>query len=166
LVIPDERDAVWLELDGRAALAPLARTSSVQFTFSVSLIDVTSILNKMGKNVDKFMDDYPQDKIWKQYIAQSSAGYRQDRYGGPLTFSSLNDYCEKLVKNDVVKGVSLVPYSAVPDVDMSLYIRSIWWHFRLKRYGESLCIEVRPMPRRADEQFKSQLDKILSIINN
>ena len=36
LVIPDERDAVWLDLDGRDALAPLARTSSVQFTVSVS----------------------------------------------------------------------------------------------------------------------------------
>ena len=35
LVIPDERDAIWLQLDGKEALMLLARTSSVQFIISV-----------------------------------------------------------------------------------------------------------------------------------
>ena len=164
LVIPDERDAIWLELDGRAALAPLARTSSVQFTVSVSLPEAVSILNKLGRRIDVFIEDFPQDRIWKKYIADSSAGYRSDRYGGPLAFESLNDYCRALVRHDVVHGTHLTPFSSVPDMDIPLYLRSIWWHFRLKRYNNALCIEVRPMARRQDGQFPLQLKKVLDII--
>src|SRR3990167_4512913 len=75
LVIPDERDAIWLELDGRDALAPLARTSSVQFTISVSPQDAMKVLNKFGKEVGSFLADFPQDAVWKQYIVDSSAKY-------------------------------------------------------------------------------------------
>lgn len=164
LVIPDERDAIWLELDGRAALAPLARTSSVQFTISVSLPEVVSILNKLGRQIDVFMEDFPQDRVWKKYIADSSAGYRSNRYGGPLSFESLDDYCMALVRHDVVRGTRLTPFSSVPDVDIPLYLRSIWWHFRLKRYNNALCIEARPMARRQDWQFSRQLEKVLGII--
>lgn len=164
LVIPDERDAIWLQLDGRDALAPLACTSSTQFTFSVSLHDAISILNKFGGHIDSFMLDYPQDAIWKRYIKDSSAGYLPNRYGGPLKFESINDYCLKLAQHDVVRDGRLVPFSSVNDLDVSLYVRSIWWHFRLKRYGNDLCIEVRPMARRVDEQFKDLLEKVLQII--
>lgn len=164
LVIPDKRDAVWLELDGRTALAPLARTSSVQFTVSVSLPEAVTILNKLGRQIEVFMNDFPQDGVWKKYIADSSAGYRSDRYGGPLAFESLDDYCMALVRHDVVRGTRLAPFSSVPDVDIPLYLRSIWWHFRLKRYNNALCIEVRPMARRQDEQFPRQLEKVLDII--
>lgn len=166
LVIPDERDATWLELDGRAALAPLARTSSVQFTVSVSLSEAVSILNKLGQRIGAFMDDFPQDRVWKKYIRDSSAGYRSDRYGSQDAFESLDDYCRALVRHDVVQGVRLTPFLNVPDVDIPLYLRSIWWHFRLKRYDDALCIEVRPMARRVDSQFHRQLEKILDIVRS
>lgn len=164
LVIPDERDAVWLKLDGRNALAPLAKTSSVQFTFSVSPDNAIRVLNNFGKNIDLFLADYPQDAVWKRYVKESSAGYRANRYGGPLYFNSIDDYCEKLCENQVVKGEKLVPYALVEQLDPSLYIRSIWWHFRLKRYGSTLCIEVRPMARRADEKIADQLALVLNIM--
>jgi hypothetical protein len=164
LVIPDERDAIWLELDGREALVPLARTSSVQFTFSVSLEDAIGILNKLGENIGLFLVDFPQDAIWRRYINDSLAGYRSDRYGGPLIFESLNGYCEAIACQDVVRGASLVPFSNLANVDLPLYIRSVWWHFRLKRYGDNLCVEVRPMARRGDSQLQSQLEKILGIV--
>lgn len=164
LIIPDERDAIWLELDGRDALAPLARTSSIQFTISVSPQDNIKILNKFGEKVDSFLADFPQDTIWKQYIVDSSAKYLPDRYGGPLVFESLNDYCQALARHDVVQGTRLVPYHDISDLEVSLYLRSIWWHFRLKRYDNALCIEIRPMARRADEQFQHQLDKVLAIV--
>lgn len=113
-----------------------------------------------------FMVDYPQDAVWKRYIADSSAGYRSDRYGGPLTFESLEDYCLALTRHDVVQGVRLVQFSNVSELDVSLYIRSIWWYFTLKRYGNALCIEVRPMARRVDEQFQAQLEKVLQIFGS
>ncbi|MEK7512225.1 MAG: hypothetical protein AAB575_04395 [Patescibacteria group bacterium] len=164
LVIPDERDANWLKLDGRNALAPLARTSSVQFTISVAPQEAVRILNKFGERIDLFLTDFPQDAVWKKYIADSSAKYLSNRYGGPLLFESLEAYCQALTCHDVVRGAKLVPFENVSDLDIPLYLRSIWWHFRLKRYGNALCIEVRPMARRSDEQFKLQLEKVLKIV--
>lgn len=165
LVIPDERDATWLKLDGREALAPLARTSSVQFTFSVLPESAVTMLNRLGKQIKSFLGDYPQEAVWKEYIKSSLAGYRTDRYGGPLYFWSLEDYCRKIILNDVVSDGRLVPYNSTKDLDISLYLRSIWWYFRLKRYGESLCIEVRPLPRRSDAKFESQLEMVLRIVS-
>lgn len=164
LVIPDERDAVWLELDGRDALAPLARTSSVQFTISVDPQDALEILNNLGKRLDLFLVDFPQDAVWKKYIMESSAKYLPNRYGGPLVFDSLAGYCQSLIQHDVVYGTSLVPYQNINDLDISLYLRSVWWHFRLKRYGNDLCIEIRPIARRTDDQLSLQLEKVLQVV--
>lgn len=166
LVIPDERDAVWLGLDGRSALAPLARTSSIQFTIAVSVDNSIKFLNKLGENIDWFLKDYPQEIVWRKYIQDSLAGYREDRYGGPLVFDSIEDYCEKLTKQDVVSGAKLIPYNLIDDLDVPLFLRSIWWYFRLKRYGDSLCIEVRPMPRRDDSTFGWYLNKALEILRS
>ena len=94
LVIPDERDAIWLKLDGRDALASLARISAVQFTVSVSSQDAVRILNAFGKQADLFLVDFPQDAVWKKYVEDSFAGYLSNRYGGPLVFESLDDYCQ------------------------------------------------------------------------
>ena len=163
LVIPDERDANWLKLDGRDALSPLARTSSVQFTISVSPNDAINILNGLGSNLDKFLLNYPQDLVWKQYIASSQANYRSDRYGGPLIFANLDNYCELLGRNNVIQGTQLIPLSQVTELDIPLYLRSIWWHFRLKRYGNSLCIEVRPLPRLNDNRFEDQFRQVTNI---
>ncbi len=164
LVIPDERDAVWLALDGRGALAPLARTSSIQFTVAVSPGNAISCLNKLGKNIDWFLRDYPQEAIWRKYILESLAGYKVNRYGGPLTFSSMEDYCQKLSEQEVVVGPKLVRFEEVDRLDVPLFLRSIWWYFRLKRYGNDMCIEVRPMPRREDGTFEMYLEKILEIL--
>lgn len=164
LVIPDERDAIWLELDGRNALAPLARTSSVQFTISVSPQEAVNILNKLGEQITVFLQDYPQDAVWKKYIAESSAKYIPNRYGGPLRFESITDYCQALTRHDVVCGTRLVQYQNISDLNIPLFLRSIWWHFRLKRYGNALCVEVRPMARRTDDKLHLQLEEILQII--
>lgn len=165
LVIPDERDATWLKLDGRTALASLARTSSVQFTFSVNPDDAIPLLNRLGWQAHLMLDDYPQDKIWRGYITKSRANYLSNRYGGPMFFDSLEDYCLNLVQHDVVSGPRLVPYADCPEINIPLFLRSIWWHFRLKRYNNDLCIEVRPMPRRSDDHIKQQFETLLGIVS-
>lgn len=165
LVIPDERDATWLELDGRDALAPLARTSSVQFTISLAPLEAIKILNKFGEQIDSFLLNFPQDEVWKRYIKDSAAKYLTNRYGGPLVFESLRAYCYELTRHDVVQGTSLVPFKNVSDLNIPLYLRSIWWHFRLKRYGNALCLEIRPLARREDERFPDQLEKVLNIFS-
>ncbi|MBP6866150.1 MAG: hypothetical protein KBC12_01245 [Candidatus Pacebacteria bacterium] len=164
LAIPDERDAIWLQLDGKEALMPMARTSSVQFTISVSPTDAIEILNRLGSKTDLFLESYPQDRIWREYIRTSKAEYKSDRYGGPLLFDSLDDYCQQLSGHSVVVGPELVPFDQVTDLNIPLFIRSVWWYFRLKRYGNDLCIEVRPMPRRNDENIQNQLQMVLDIV--
>lgn len=167
LAIPDERDAAWLTLDGRKALSPLARTSAVQFTLDVSPDDSIEKLKKLLARRKDFLDAYPQDAVWRRYIASSRACYLPDRYGGPDDFASLAEYCEKLCGHDVVRGTGLVPFRDADlsgNEDISLFIRSIWWYFRLRKYGRNLCIEVRPIPRRRDELLDEQLDMVLDIV--
>lgn len=165
LVIPDERDQVWLDLDGREALAPLARISSVQFTFAVEGSgEAITYLNRLGRTVGHFLEAYPQDRVWKEYIQKSHAGYHPLRYGGPLFFRDVEDYCEKLLEHDYIDGSRLVPCEHMQNFDIPLFLRSVWWYFRLRRYGNNLCIEVRPLGRYEDDRFEKQLMETLSIM--
>lgn len=164
LVIPDQRDAIWLELDGRPALELLARSAAVQFTIAVSPKEVMRCLKKLGRSIGIFLEDYPQEVLWRRYIQESEAGYHPWRYGGPLFFDKLKDYCERLIEHDVVSGSKLVPHTKCKEVNIPLFLRSVWWYFRLKRYGGALCIEVRPMARRSDDKLQEQLEMVLDIM--
>ncbi len=164
LVIPDERDKTWLKLDGRRQLNELSKISSVQFTFSISPDDAIKILNKLAYNLDKFLSDFPQDHYWRRYVRESLAGYHHNRYGGPLFFESIEDYVLKLAIHKAICGQELINVNKVPNLDIPLYLRSIWWHFRLKRYGDQLCVEVRPLARRSDDILEKQLELTLSAI--
>lgn len=172
LVIPDERDAVWLKVDGSAALELLARISAVQFTIAVPLKEAVRCLNRLGERIGLFLKDYPQEEHWRRYIKESSSSfyYHPMRYGGPLFFKDLADYCKQLAKHNIVpeRNVGLTPqfypYSDDYEVNIPLFLRSIWWYFRLKRYGNTLCIEVRPLARRTDRMLQQQLDMVMSIL--
>lgn len=163
LVLPDKRDATWLALDGRAALRPLTTISSVQFTIPVTVDTVIPILNRLLAARTTFLSEYPQDSIWHDYTRVSLAGYRANRYGGPDEFLSLEDYCEQLAQHDVVVGSKLRPIGTVADLDIPLFIRSVWWYFRLRRHGDQLCIEVRPLARGNDQAIAGQLEQVLDI---
>lgn len=163
--IPDERDAAWLELDGRAALSFLTICSAVQFTIDVPLSSAIPALNALGEALPDFLRDYPQDELWTHYIRESKAGYQRLRYGGPLYFSDLEDYCRRLAEHQVVCGTNLVPLAEVQDLNIPLFLRSVWWYFRLRRYGPRLCIEVRPLPRSSDERLEGQLESVLSVMS-
>ncbi len=164
LVIPDERDAAWLRLDGKPALELLARISAVQFTVSISLREAVPALNRLGCAVGDFLREYPQDAYWRQYIESSNARYQRLRYGGPLIFRDLADYCRKLAVHEVVTPNGLIPFADVTDLNVPLFLRSVWWYFRLKRYGNQLCIEVRPLPRLGDEELDRQLAFVLGLL--
>lgn len=167
LVVPDERDAAWIRVDGREALKPLANISAVQFTIPVCLDEAIICLNRLREHlVSYFLPWYPQDHVWKRYIRESQAGYDPLRYGGHDYFIGLEDYCRKLSQHhfvDIEKN-RLVPIDQISDLNIPLYLRSIWWYFRLKRYGDQLCIEVRPLGRYGDEKLEEQLDTILAIM--
>lgn len=163
LVIPDERDTTWLKLDGVDALNLLARTSAVQFTIPVTVESAISALNRLGASFTReFLPDYPQDVLWRRYIAESRAKYHVLRYGGPLQFLDLADYCARLAEHDIVTPAGLVPFASLDGADITMFLRSVWWYFRLRRYGATLCIECRPLPRRDDALFDEQFQRMLS----
>ncbi len=163
LAVPDERDARWIEIDGRKALCPLATISSVQFTIEIPAERAIVCLNRLGEQLPRFLDSYEQESVWRTYVKESNAGYDPSRYGGPIFFDSIEDYCEKLAMHDVVGEKRLVRQS--PIINVPLFVRSIWWYFRLRRYGERLCIEVRPVSRRDDFRIASDLKMVLDILN-
>lgn len=156
LWVQEERDAIWVNLDGREALEQLCRCSSVQFTVDVHPENAIAILNRLHAARLQEVDYAPNHRRWLNYINLSRANYRPDRYGGPEWFSDLDDYVAKLEIHEVVmhKGQPICGQaSQVPDLDIDLYLRSIWWHYRLRRYGGSLAVEIRPFSRREDETF-------------
>ncbi len=59
----------------------------------------------------------------------------------------------------------LIPFDQAEDLNIPLFLRSIWWYFRLKSYGANLCVEVRPRPRKADLELDRQLEFVLDIIS-
>lgn len=167
LAIPDERDATWLSLDGKDSLSPLARISAVQFTINVRAEQAIEKLNRLLAERPMFLENYPQDRVWRTYVESSPAGYRSDRYGGPDKFDSIEHYAYELSQHKVVSGSKLVPFEEAElgsNESISLFVRSVWWHFRLRRYGPNLCIEVRPLPRLRDDCLDGQLEKVLSIM--
>lgn len=163
LAVPDSRDTTWVNLDGRDALNLLARCASVQFTLSVSPEKAIQVLNRLNGVRGQLLQEYPQDAYWKKYIKDSHAPYELNRYGGPDHYDSIEDYCIQLSRHAVVSGNTLVEFSDFNNLDIPLYLRSIWWHFRLKRYNNVLCIECRPFPRLADSEIRTQLETVLSI---
>lgn len=164
LVVPDERDATFVELDGREALNLLARTACVQFMFTVTPNEAITAINNLNKCLPWFLKDYPQAAWWEEYIRTAKAAYRPDRFGGPRQFKDFEDYCEKLSQHDVITPRGLVPFGEVQGVNIPLYLRSIWWYFRLRRFNDNLCIEVRPLPRRDDTEFPYQLHRAVNAI--
>lgn len=167
LIIPDERDASWLKLDGRESLALLARTASVQFTIEANDPNhAIRLINSLAEFRPHILESnpYPQEELWRKYIATSKAGYRSDRYG-VVRPESIEDYVDKLAKHEVVVNGKLVPFEKA-DQDIDLFLRSVWWNFRLRRYNNRLCIEIRTLARRRDEAVWQNWEMLDSFISS
>jgi hypothetical protein len=157
LWVQEERDALWVELDGRAALEELCRCSSVQFTVDVHPSDACTILNQLWQARLHQVDYAPNNGRWIEYIHRSRVNYRPSRYGGPAGFADLNEYAAALAVHPVLmqagKPVNR-PIHEVANVNIDLFLRSVWWHYRLRRFGSTLAVEIRPFARREDDQFE------------
>ena len=163
----DPRDEVWLKLDGRRALEELCRCSSVQFTVDVNPRDAVAVLSALWAAKLHELDYAPNHQRWLRYIKYSAAGYAADRYAGPDGFDSLDDYTARLAEHHVVmhrgQPVKLAP-AVVPDLDVDLFLRSVWWHYRLRRYGDTLAVEIRPFARRSDDCIERYWGHIASVL--
>lgn len=146
LYVNEDRDALWVDLDGKEALEELCRCSSVQLT----------------------IDYGPNNLRWENYIQMSNADYRADRYGGPMGFRDLEDYVEQLKKHKLVMHDGQpcnLYFDEVENPDIDLFLRSVWWHYRLRRYGDTLALEIRPFARRADVDIYRAVAIIAGIVD-
>ncbi len=149
----DPRDDLWLQMDGRGPLEQLTRCSSVQFTVDVNPEDAIPFLN----NARGVSAQYRANNMrWEQYIAGSRANYRADRYKGPSNFADMGDYVRQLTQNNVVMEQGRAhnePIENFEDFDRDLFLRSVWWGNRLRRYGDTLAVEMRQFGRCPDENI-------------
>lgn len=163
----EKRDQLWAALDGTVALESLTRIASVQFTIDVNPRDAISVINALWKQNVHMRDFAVNNAGWQSYIRQSSAGYRIDRYGGPEGFTNLEDYVAQLSLHDVLMHqdrLVRMPPVLLPDYDIPLHLRSIWWNYRLKRYDNTLVLEIRPFSRRNDENIHKNWEWIVEAI--
>ena len=153
LYVQEERDQTWVDLDGERALEHLCRCSSVQFTIDVNPKDAIRWINRLWEAKLHEADYQVNDILWKSYIAESRFGYRIDRYGGPSGFDDVDDYVSRLEEHPRLMGGN-----------EDMFLRSVWWHYRLRRYGNSMALEIRPMARRYDEDIREKWKLIADIL--
>jgi hypothetical protein len=148
VVIAEERDKIWLKLDGEA-LFGLGHIACVHFNF-----DLQSISEGMGwiqrLNASFLELGWPV----QNYIRNSLVGYEETRYGPPP--DNFLEYCCSLafhkVVMDTTRGELRIvdrpgPFKNHPNPDIDLFLRSVWWYPRLRVRGGRLVLEVRDIPR-------------------
>jgi hypothetical protein len=174
LIEPDMRDEIWRQLDG-PALFGLAHIACVHFN-----IDLASIEEGMGwiSALSAFYERTPgwpaeaNRKIWEYYIEHSLAGYEPGRYGLPPS-STFGDYVETLSSHKVVmngtNGTLQIAQPARPfrdceQINIDLFLRSVWWWFRLRVRNGRLVLEVRDVPRSMPvEDSWQQIKKVIDL---
>jgi hypothetical protein len=167
-VSTSDRDRLWAVIDGEGALDLLSDCASVQFTVDVSREDAIRLINQLWASGYHRANYEFNDGRWAEYIHTSRAPYRADRYAGPHRFADLGDYVRRHQQHAVVMhndlSVWLMP-AHLSDFDIDLYLRSVWWHFRLRRYGRKLVIEIRPRARGTDKNILEQIEELKQIFS-
>lgn len=167
LLVTNERNAQWLDIDGPLAVEELCRCSSVQFTIDVHPADAISCVNALWRTQLHTFDYAPNTRRWNAFIASSLAAHSRDRFGGPPGFADLSEYVARLNDQPVLihRGQrTRLRASELRDLDVDQYLKSVWWHYRLRRFGETLALEVRPTARRGDEDLAAQLARVRSAL--
>lgn len=164
LWVQEERDEIWLQLDGPTALEQLCRVASVQFTVSINPSDAISTINRLWASGLHATDYTANDQAWRRYIVESHAQYEMERYGGPTKFSDLNDYLAYLERQVLVmyRGQAASSYfteiADLQEADIRSFVGTIWPHYRLRVHPDPegrrhLALEMRPFSRRTDSHI-------------
>jgi len=172
LIMPDKRDEIWLKLDGQS-LYGLGHIASIHLNIDLASIDEgmewIEKLNRYFKQVQ-----WPPEKnrtIWEAYLKYSFANYEEDRYAQPP--ETFVEYCQKLseykvVMNRVNGELEIArpaqTFAETENVDLNLFLRSIWWWSRLRVRNGKLVLEIRDIPRTlGDKKAYSIVKEILSL---
>lgn len=164
LLIGNERDRLWSEIDGNEALEALCRCSSVQFTVDVHPGDAIHWINALWSAGLQSRDYAWNDGCWRRYLARSRAAHAPSRYAGPQGFESIADYAEQLVRHPVLMHAGTRVCAPFGEHDLDLYLRSSWWHYRLRRFADTLALEIRPIARRSDDALSGQWRRVANVL--
>ena len=137
----DPSAEIWTETHGANMIAALLKNHGVE------------IHAANGYLIDQFLRD--------------GTNRREDRYGGPRRFKDLADYVDQIKKHNVVMHQGQpcnLPFDDVDSPDIELFLRSVWWHYRLRRYGDQLTVEIRPFGR--DVSFKELWERLSQVLAN
>ncbi len=171
LIIPDKRDEIWLKLDG-PVLKELGHIASVHYNLSLSSIAEGMRLIKNINTLYRKLNIPPESvrQAWEKYIKNSWAKYEIDRYAVPP--ETFDQYCYKLSRFKVVMNIKknkLIrekgeAFYTLDEVDIDLFLRSVWWWTRLRKRNGKLILEIRGFPRQSDKNIQDDLKLIKSFL--
>ncbi len=176
LMVPDDRDRAWIDLDGQENLIPIGHIASVNYNIDLSSVDE-------GMHwINILRDGYHQplvghhtslmhehDQIWRRYIRESRANYQEWRYGHMAgnTFelycwwlSTINVVMQRDVNGKLSPCKPAKPLFMTEDVDIDLFLRSVWLYDRLRVRNGRLALEIRNVPRGSDALILSEWEVI------
>jgi hypothetical protein len=172
LMLPDQRDQIWLKLDGDV-LPVLGHIASVHINIDLCSIaegfEFMRLTNQMYRQMDwppKVVAD-----IWSRYIGESLADYEVGRYGLPP--GNFEDYISRLsgykvFMNTLGGQLSVLsdpkPFCDTSDVDLDMFLRSVWWWNRLRVRNGQLVLEIRGIPRGSDDQMVVDCQDLFSLL--
>lgn len=188
LIMPDQRDEIWLELDGDV-LRVLGHIASVHINIDVfSLKEAFEFITRLNR-LNECMNWPPPEVcgIWDQYIRESRAGYEPGRYGpSPETWKEyidqISQYKLVMLKMKLESGSHLMiarppltktmfqplhDYRAqsLSEEELDLFTRSVWWWNRLRVRNNKLVLEIRAIPRGSNKDMEEHVGVVLSALD-
>ena len=176
ILLPDERDHKWAQVDGRPALKHLGHIASVHVTLDVASLeeafDWTAAVNDLAR--DRGWPAAETERVWSDYLTASRVDYDPGRAGpAPESFDA---YIEKLqsfhVVMDRTESGELRRLGPDPPrladieatVDLPTFLRTVWLQTRLRVIEGRLALEVRVVPRRSDEALARDVRELLDTL--
>jgi hypothetical protein len=176
ILLDNERDRRWAEVDGRNALKVLGHIASVHVTVDLTSIDEGFELIR-GLNDVARKRGWPPESVhsaWQRYFERSRCEYAPSRFGAaPETFEA---YLELLrgfrVVVDRAADGTLIVANGEPgrfgdidsDVHLPTFLGTVWLNTRLRRIGETLALEVRFIPRSTDAALRDDVGAVLDSV--
>jgi hypothetical protein len=173
ILLDNERDRRWTQVDGRDALKVLGHIASVHVTLDLCSIDegfrLIRALNELGRE-----RGWPPESVastWAHYFARSRCDYAPERFGeAPETFDAYLELLRgfKVVVDRASDGQLIVPDGDLrrfgdveSDVHLPTFLGTVWLNTRLRRIGDTLALEVRFIPRSTDAVLRDDIDAVV-----
>lgn len=173
VVLGEERDRRWAEVDGIEALKYLGHISSVHVTLGLSSIDEAfrfiGAMNRLAE--ERGWPVRPVEAIWRRYLEESRFDYDPRRFGpAPEGFEAYLAQIEQfrvvMDTGDEGELVEMTPGAprlreVASTCNLPMFLGTVWFHTRLKVIDGQLGLEVRFIPRREDAALAGDVREVL-----